>query len=121
MPCPLRAASRGGFPTSKPPERQFQYFLHGVSPDEKTLAYVGAEAADGDPFGRLKLYTIPAAGGPDTRLTDSPSPNDGPEYSSDGKWIYFNSELNAKMPGHAQCYRMAPDGTGIEQLRATSG
>ncbi len=97
-------------------ERQFKYYLHGVSPDAKTLAYVGAELAGDDPWGRLDLYTIPAAGGVDTRLTNSPAPDDGPEYSSDGQWIYFNSELNAKVPGHAQCYRMKPDGTGIEQL-----
>ncbi|MDO8544105.1 MAG: hypothetical protein Q7S40_26995 [Opitutaceae bacterium] len=100
----------------QPAARQFKYYLHGVSPDEKTLAYTGAEVAGGDPFGRLDLYTIPAAGGPDTRLTNTPAPDDGPEYSADGKWIYFNSELNAKIPGHAQCYRMRPDGTGIEQL-----
>jgi TolB protein len=98
------------------PERQFKYYLHGISPDGKTLAYVGAEMANGDSHGLLNLYTIPAAGGPDTRLTHHPQFDDGPEYSSDGKWIYFNSELNAKQPGHAQCYRMKPDGTGIEQL-----
>ena len=98
------------------PERQFQYFLHGVSPDDKPLAYVGAEAVDGHPFARLNLYTIPVAGGPDMRLSDRSMPEDGPEYTPDGKWIYFNSELNAKIPGHAQCYRMKPDGTGIEQL-----
>jgi TolB protein len=98
------------------PERKFKYFLHGVSPDGKTLAYVGSEVAGADPFGRANLYTIPAAGGADTRLTNTPKPDDGPEYSPDGKWIYFNSELNAKVPGHAQCYRMAPDGSGIEQL-----
>ncbi len=80
------------------------------------LAYAGVEAAGGDPWGRIDLYTIPAAGGPDTRLTDTLAPDDGPEYSSDGHWIYFNSELNAKVPGHAQAYRMRPDGTGIEQL-----
>jgi Tol biopolymer transport system component len=56
------------------------------------------------------------AGGADTRLTNTPAPDDGPEYSSDGKWIYFNSELNARERGHAQCFRMAPDGSGIEQL-----
>ena len=100
----------------QPAARKFKYFLHGVSPDEKTLAYVGAEVAGDDPFGRLDLYTIPAAGGPDTRLTDTPAPDDGSEYSPDGKWIYFNSELNAKVPGHAQCFRMRTDGTGIEQL-----
>ncbi len=100
----------------QPPARQFKCFLHGVSPDERTLAYVGVESADGDPWGRMDLFTLPTAGGPDTRLTDTSAPDDGPEYSSDGKWIYFNSELNAKVPGHAQCYRMKPDGTGIEQL-----
>ena len=99
-----------------PAERQFKYFLHGVSPDEKTLAYAGVEIENGDPWGRIDLFTIPAAGGPDTRLTNTPAPDDGPEYSPDGEWIYFNSELNAKIPGHAQCYRMKPDGTGIEQL-----
>ena len=40
----------------------------------------------------------------------------GPEYSPDGEWIYFSSERAAKVPGHAQCFRMRPDGTGIEQL-----
>ena len=99
-----------------PAERQFKYFLHGVSPDEKTLAYAGVEIESGDPWGRIDLWTIPVAGGTDTRLTNTPAPDDGPEYSSDGQWIYFNSELNAKVPGHAQCYRMKPDGTGIEQL-----
>lgn len=93
------------------PERKFLYYLHGVSPDEKTLAYVGVEAGN-----KYELYTIPAAGGPDAPLTQLGVPSDGPEYSSDGQWIYFNSERDAKVPGHAQCYRMKPDGTGIEQL-----
>ena len=100
----------------QPSERTFKYFLHGVSPDEKTLAYAGVEMANGDPWGRIDLFTIPAAGGPDVRLTNTPAPDDGPEYSPDGQWIYFNSELNAKVPGHSQCYRMKSDGTGIEQL-----
>lgn len=97
-------------------DRQFRYFLHGVSPDGKTLAYVGAEKVGADVWGRLDLYTIPASGGADVRLTDTPAPDDGPEYSADGRWIYFNSELAAKVPGHAQLFRMRPDGTGVEQL-----
>jgi len=97
------------------PERKFRYYLHGISPDGKTLAYVGVEAVGEDLTGRINLYTIPVAGGPDTRLTNIPRP-DGPEYSPDGKWIYFNSELRAEVLGHSQCYRMAPDGTGVEQL-----
>ena len=99
-----------------PPERRFRYYLHGVSPDERTLAYAGVEAVPGDEWGRIDLYTIPTGGGTDIRLTDAPAPDDGPEYSPDGRHIYFNSERNATVPGHAQCYRMASDGTGIEQL-----
>ena len=99
-----------------PAGQRFRYYLHGISPDGRTLAYTGVEATPGAAGERLDLYTIPAAGGADVRLTDTPAPDDGPEYSSDGKWIYFNSELHAKVPGHAQVYRMRPDGTGIEQL-----
>lgn len=90
------------------------YYLHGVSPDGKTLSYVAVEGPAGNK--RINLFTIPSAGGPDRRLTDVAYPNDGPEYSPDGKWIYFNSERAAKVAGHAQCFRMLADGTGIEQL-----
>ncbi|KKB79245.1 biopolymer transporter Tol [Devosia soli] len=90
------------------------YYLHGISPEGETLSYVAVEAPHGQR--NVNVFTIPAAGGPDTRLTDLTVPNDGPEYSPDGRWIYFNSELSAKKPGHAQIFRMQPDGTGIEQL-----
>lgn len=92
----------------------FHYYLHGISPDGETLAYV---AVEGEGEGRrINLFTIPAHGGPDRRLSDIAKPNDGPEYSPDGQWIYFNSEREARVPGHAQIFRMRPDGTGVEQL-----
>ena len=94
----------------------FRHFLHGVSPDGSTLAYVGVEPFGGDEWGYRNIFTIPAAGGADVRLTDSPAPADGPEYSPDGEWIYFNSEHGASTPGHAQIFRMRPDGSGLEQL-----
>jgi len=90
------------------------YYLHGISPDGLTLAYVAVEGPAGAK--RINMFTIPAAGGPDTRLSDVDYPNDGPEYSPDGAFIYFNAERAATIPGHAQCFRMRPDGTGIEQL-----
>jgi Tol biopolymer transport system component len=90
------------------------YYLHGISPDGLTLAYVAVEQPDG--VRMVNIFTIPAAGGADTRLTHLSMPNDGPEFSPDGQWIYFNSELAASQPGHAQIFRMRPDGTGIEQL-----
>ena len=91
------------------------YYLHGVSPDGETLAYVAVEQP-GDER-QVNVFTIPAAGGPDTRLTELSVPNDGPELSPDGRWIYFNSELAASRPGHVQIFRMnAVDGSGLEQL-----
>ncbi len=90
------------------------YYLHGISPDGKTLAYVAVEQTQGERM--VNIFTIPAAGGDDTRLTQVKVPNDGPEYSPDGQWIYFNSELAATKPGHAQVFRMRTDGKGIEQL-----
>lgn len=93
----------------------FAHFLHGVSPDGSTLAYIGLTLGD-DGSVRTDVYTQPSAGGSDTQLTDDPFPDDGCEYSPDGGWIWFNSERGSTAPGHAQVFRMRTDGSGIEQL-----
>jgi TolB protein len=107
---------KGGTPKliSNKHETPFHYYLHGVSPDNTTLSYVAVEGTGAGR--RINMFTIPTTGGPDKRLSDVSYPNDGPEYSPDGKWIYFNSERDGKRPGHAQCYRMHPDGHQIQQL-----
>jgi TolB protein len=93
----------------------FHYYLHGVSPDGTLLAYIGLqENADGSVT--TNVYTIPSAGGPDVQLTDDEFPDDGSEFSPDGRWIYFNSERASSEPGHAQLFRMAVDGSHLEQL-----
>ena len=112
--CPIT----GGVPVKvsnhQDPARKFRYYLHGISPNGSTLTYVGLERG---PKGNVtRICTIPAAGGADVVLTDGTFPVDGPEYSADGAWIYFNSEAAATVPGHAQLFRMRPDGTGAEQL-----
>jgi Tol biopolymer transport system component len=94
----------------------FHHFLHGVSPDGRTLAYVGVEPWNGDDWGYRNIFTLPSDGGPDTRLTDTPAPADGPEFSPDGDWIHFNSEHGATIPGHAQLFRMRPDGSELTRL-----
>jgi hypothetical protein len=81
-------------------------YWHGWSPDGKTLAFVGQRNGDFD------IYTIPAAGGEETRLTTAKGLDDGPEYSPDGKYIYFNSERS----GHMQIWRMRADGSEQEQV-----
>ena len=81
-------------------------YLHGWSPDSKTLAFVGERNGDFD------IYAIPAAGGEETRLTTAKGLDDGPEYTRDGQYIYFNSERT----GHMQIWRMKPDGNEQEQV-----
>ena len=81
-------------------------YLHGWSPDGKTLAFVGERNGDFD------IYSISAAGGEETRLTTAKGLDDGPEYTRDGQYIYFNSERT----GHMQIWRMRPDGSQQEQV-----
>jgi TolB protein len=83
-------------------------YWHGWSPDGKTLAFVGQRNGDFD------IYTIPVAGGEETRITTAKGLDDGPEYSPDGQYIYFNSERT----GHMQIWRMHPDGSAQEQVFA---
>jgi len=83
-------------------------YWHGWSPDGKTLAFCGERN------GEFDIYTIPAAGGEETRLTTAPGLDDGPDYSPDGQFIYFNSERTGSM----QIWRMKPDGS--EQTQITS-
>jgi Tol biopolymer transport system component len=92
-----------------PPRRITQKspsYWHGWSPDGKTLAFVGQRDGDFD------IYTIPASGGEETRLTTAKGLDDGPEYSPDGKYIYFNSERT----GHMQIWRMKADGSDQGQV-----
>ncbi len=95
---------------------RFWYYLHGVSPDGLTLAYVSVEPFNGDQRGHRKIQLISAAGGADICLTDHDEPADGPEYSPDGQWIWFNWEMNGARKGHAQLFRMRPDGSDKEQM-----
>ena len=81
-------------------------YLHGWSPDGKTLAFCGERN------GNFDVYTIPAKGGKEKRLTTANGLDDGPEYSPDGKYIYFNSVRSGSM----QIWRMKPNGSHQEQL-----
>src|SRR5512145_29874 len=62
-------------------------FWHGWSPDGKTLAYVGRRGPDNE----FDIYTIPVTGGEEKRLTTCRGLDDGPDYSPDGAFIYYNS------------------------------
>lgn len=85
-------------------------YLHGWSPDGKTLAYCAGRMI-GENM-EWDIYTCPVDGGEETRLTDAPGLNDGPEYSTDGKTIWFNSVRTGLM----QAWKMNADGTEQTQM-----
>jgi TolB protein len=95
----------GGGAARRVTEKAPSYF-HGWSPDGATLAFCGERN------GNFDVYTIPAAGGEEKRLTMAEGLDDGPEYSPDGKYIYFNSVRSGLM----QIWRMKPDGGEQEQV-----
>ena len=72
----------------------------------KTIAFCGRRD------GKFGIFTVPAAGGEETRLTAADGLDDGPEYSPDGQYIYFNSDRTDRM----QISRMRPDGTNAGQV-----
>jgi Tol biopolymer transport system component len=85
-------------------------YLHGWSPDGKTLVY--AARRPNTSSGNWDIYSIPSTGGEEKRLTTDAAREDGPEYSPDGQYIYFNSSRT----GHMEIWRMRPDGSGQEQV-----
>jgi hypothetical protein len=101
--------------TSHDSATQRYHFLHGVSPEGDELAYVGIEP-DHTGWGSGNIYTIATSGGASTQLTSGSRHADGPEYSRDGEWIYFNTEAFNDEPGHAQVARMRIDGSELTQL-----
>ena len=83
-------------------------YWHGWSPDGATLAYCAYRD------GRFGVFTTSVAGGDERRITTA-APHgldDGPDYSPDGAWIYFNSDRSGRM----QIWRVRPDGSALEQI-----
>jgi TolB protein len=95
---------KGGVPRLVTPKAPS--YWHGWSPDGKTLAYCAERN------GAFDIYTIPATGGEETRLTTADGLDDGPDYTADGNFIYFNSIRTGKM----KIWRMKPDGSDQEQV-----
>jgi TolB protein len=92
------------------------HFLHGVSPDGQQLAFVGIrvdEKAEVFTLLSAHIYTLGADGTGYRQITKGDAPADGPEYSPDGEWLYFNTEV---FTGHAQIARMRTDGSDVTRL-----
>lgn len=88
------------------------HFLHGIRPDGDELAWV--QLADFSEPGRLALGP---SGGGESRILDTGTGHiDGPEWSPDGTWIYFNTEGFTSELGHAQLARIDPHSGQTEWL-----
>lgn len=85
-------------------------YLHGWSPDGKDLVYTAQRISNSPAF---DVYKKSVNGGVEIQLTHNKKAlADGPEYSPDGKYIYYNCNETGTM----QIWRMKPDGSAKEQI-----
>ena len=84
-------------------------YWHGWNPNNKSVVYVAQRNG-------VKIYNVYEAtikDGKETALTTFDYGHvDGPEYSPDGKYVYYNGSQSGTM----QLWRMKPDGSAREQL-----
>ncbi len=81
-------------------------YWHGWSPDGKSFTYCGIRDQVFD------IYSMDVETATETRLTRGEGRNDGPDYSADGQWIYFNSSRTGRM----QIWRVRVDGSAVERV-----
>jgi len=102
--CIYTLPVRGGTP--KRITAHVPSYWHGWSPDGATLAYAAKRDAGFD------IYVCLAGGGEEACLTSGFEHCDGPDYTPDGRWIWFNGQRGGRM----QLWRMGPDGGALEQM-----
>ena len=81
-------------------------YFHSWSPDGKTILFTRPTN------GSLNILAIAAEGGEEMALTTGTGTSDDPDFSADGRYIYFNSDR----AGGMQIFRMRPDGSHVEQM-----
>lgn len=85
-------------------------YWHGWAPNNREVLFVGQRPSSGDSY---HIFRAEVATGRETQLTFfNGSHVDGPAYSPDGQYIYYNGNQSGTM----QIWRMRPDGTEHEQL-----
>lgn len=84
-------------------------YWHGWSPDGKTLAYVRVGTGGDDSY---DIWAKDLDGGAARPLVVGPGVDDGPEWSPDGKQLWFNSTRSGAM----QIWRADADGSNPVQV-----
>jgi TolB protein len=84
-------------------------YLHGWNPNGREVAIVAKRNGSNV----YNLYKVSLSDEKETPLTSNITGHvDGPEYSPDGKYIYYNANVSGTM----QIWRMKSDGSAKEQL-----
>ncbi|KUF09353.1 TolB family protein [Pseudoponticoccus marisrubri] len=86
--------------------RQVPSWWHGWSPDGGALLYT---CVRDEAFG---IATCALEDGAETLLIHGPHHYDGPDYTPDGAWIWFNSDRGGAMA----LWRMRADGSDAQQM-----
>jgi TolB protein len=89
-------------------------YFHGWSPDGRYLAYVHHHPGPNGAPANYDTFRVPVGGGEPEQLNSNPANDDGPEYSPDGKWTYYNTVRS----GSWDIWRMPADGAGAEDRKA---
>jgi Tol biopolymer transport system component len=82
------------------------------SPDSQRVAF------DAEIDGNVEVYVVSAEGGKPTRLTTGSSIDALPEWSKDGRWIYYASTGSGSLPN---IWRIPAEGGKAEQLTTEGG
>jgi dipeptidyl aminopeptidase/acylaminoacyl peptidase len=83
-----------------------------VSPDGRTVAFAVRDTDLDANRGRFDIWLAQLDTGATTRLTTHPENDMDPQWSPDGKWVYFVSTRS----GSAQVWRIAPGGGEAQQV-----
>lgn len=100
----------GGGPARKVTDGATSSYFHAWAPDSRTIAFTRGSA------GKADIFLAPIEGGREDQLTHD-TLNDGPDFTPDGKLIYFDSVRS----GTTQIWRMHADGSAPEQVTDSEG
>ena len=82
------------------------------SPDRTLIAF------HGDPGGRPDVLVVPARGGPPRNMTKSTTGGAYPNFSRDGRWIYFTTGMETGQP---RIWKMPSAGGAPVQVTTNAG